>query len=76
MADLSTGEKEHHDTRIHSDHALLEYLCLKGAGNEVQGEKAGNVGAEGRAGNEGLKGEQGTKGPVGLRQLLKRRNGR
>ena len=53
VVDLSTGEEEHHNTRIHSDHALLEYLCLKGAGNEVQGEKAGNVGAEGRAGNEG-----------------------
>lgn len=55
VVDLSTGEEEHHNTRIHSDHALLEYLCLKGAGNEVQGEKAGNLGA----------GEQGTKGPDG-----------
>ena len=60
MADFSTGEKEHHDSRIHSDHALLEHLYLKGVGNEVQGDK--------RAGSPGCrrwKGEQGVKGPGG-----------
>ena len=68
VVDLSTGEEEHHNTRIHSDHALLEYLCLKGAGNEVQGEKGRERGG-GRESRE-------RRAPVGLRQLLKRRNGR